>query len=83
MPQSVVAITPTAVTFTAGTGSAGEVLTTFLATMSPPTPTFAGVWSLSGADAARFLLNSSTGLLTVGASDVAVGNYNVIVTATP
>ncbi len=83
MAQSVVAISPTSVTFTAGAGSAGEVLTTFAATMSPPTPVFAGVWSLSGANAASFLIDSATGLLTVGAADVAVGTYNIIVTATP
>ncbi len=83
MAQSVVAITPTTVTGTGGSGSASEVLVTFTATMSPPTPLFAGVWTLSGADASKFTIDSATGLLTVGGTDVAVGTYNISVTATP
>ncbi len=79
---TIVSVTPATGGFTGGTGSANATIATMVATMSPASPGFTGTWSLSGADAASFAINSSTGVLKVGAGDVADGVYNINAIAT-
>jgi hypothetical protein len=69
-------------TFVAQTGNANTVIGTASATLSPP-GSFTGTWSLTGTDAASFRVNSSTGVLSVGPSDVTtVRTYNINIVAT-
>jgi hypothetical protein len=63
-------------TFVGGSGSAGKVVGTLGAIMNPVLPAAACSWSLAGTDAAKFVANSSTGVVSVGAADLPVGNYS-------
>jgi hypothetical protein len=66
---------------TGGTGSAGRQIARIVPTMWPPNPPYAGTdFVLSGPDVLKFQL-TSTGMLSVGGSDIAAGTYNVTVAA--
>jgi hypothetical protein len=81
--QTITAVNLSGTTFLGGAGSAGTVIGTATVTLSPGSPPASGVvWSLTGTDAARFLINSSTGVLSVGASDQAVASYSINIVAT-
>jgi len=82
MAQSITDIVPHQASFIAGAGSANLTIGTWTAVLSPTSPPFAGTWVLSGADAARFRVDQATGVISVGASDVAIGTYHVRLTAT-
>ncbi len=69
--------------FLAGTRSAGNFVgNPPPAAIFPASPPFAGTYSLSGPDASKFVINPSTGVVRVGATDVAAGTYNITITAT-
>ena len=80
--QSIAGISLSNATFSGGAGSANSNVGSASATVAPPSPPFGGTWSLSGTDAGRFAINASTGVLSVGAADVAAGTYNLNVVAT-
>jgi hypothetical protein len=83
--QQIVSITPTAISFTAGAGSANTAIGTEVATLNPASPAFAGTWNCSspcGVGSGSFRINASTGALTVGPADVAAGTYQFNVIAT-
>jgi hypothetical protein len=62
-------------TFIGGSGSASRVVGRLGAIMNPVLPIVACSWSLSGADAAKFAVNSATGVVRVGAADLPLGTY--------
>jgi hypothetical protein len=67
--------------FLAGTGSANRSLGILIgAGIFQPTPAFAGTYSIGGPDAGKFTINSATGAVSVGGSDVAAGNYALVIT---
>lgn len=68
--------------FLAGKGSANRSLGTLIgAGIFQPTPAFAGTYSITGGpDAGKFTINSATGAVSVGGSDVAAGNYAIVIT---
>lgn len=85
--QTITGVSPTVGSFTGGAGSANALVSNEAATMSPSTPAFSGTWSLSGTDAGKFKINSSTGQLTVcntapSCTDLAAGSYSINVIAT-
>lgn len=63
-------------TFVGGSGSAGKVVGRLGAIMNPVLPPAACSWSLTGTDAARFAVNSSTGVVSVGAADLPIAIYS-------
>ena len=64
--QVVTGISPTSATFTGGPGSANSAVVTFTATISSgPAPS----WSITGPDASKFVINPTTGALSVGSTD--------------
>ncbi|MBV9200899.1 MAG: hypothetical protein JOY83_14470 [Alphaproteobacteria bacterium] len=63
-------------TFVGGSGSAGRIVGRLGAIMNPALPAAACSWSLAGADAAKFAVTSSTGVVRIGAADLPPGKYS-------
>ncbi len=81
--QNIASIAPATGSFIAGSGSANTPIATMAVTMSPASPAFAGTFSLSpGGSGSGFVINPTTGLLSVGSVDVAPGSYSFSVIAT-
>lgn len=69
--------------FLAGAGSAHNLVGNIApAAIFPASPPFAGTYSISGPDAGRFTIDRATGVIRIGASDVAAGTYHITVSAT-
>ena len=82
--QTITAISLTNNTFVAQSGNANTAIGTATVTLSPSSPPASGIaWTLTGADASLFRINSSSGMLSVGPSDVAtIAAYHVNIIAT-
>jgi hypothetical protein len=75
-------ITPSSLQFIAQSGNAGIVVGTVTAIMWPATPLFSGTYSISGPDVAAFLINKSTGVLSLAGDQTTARNYSINVVAT-
>jgi hypothetical protein len=63
-----------------GTGSANQQVCILVATTIPPGQTV--TWAITGgADAAKFVINSTTGQISVGPADLSASNFSIAATA--